>query len=116
MISTERVMNFDNLVFKSKEVFSDWEYLICENDGYYSQDFQSIVFDYNGYEVYIGFTLTIRGDYWYTPATYMSPEEGEVTIEEVDVDIDYLSIDDNELEFDREVAKTLSELVKKYID
>lgn len=115
MISTERVMNFDNLVFKSKEVFSDWEYLICENDGSYSQDLQYMTFDYNGSEVCVGFTLSIRGNYWYSPATYMSPEEGDVRITDVEVDVDYLSIDDNELSFDKEVAKTLEKVVKKYI-
>ena len=46
MISTEHVIDFDNLVLTSKEVFEDWEYLIVENDGSYSEEDQYLYFDF----------------------------------------------------------------------
>jgi len=115
MISTEHVIDFDNLVLTDKDVFDDWEYLICENDGSYSQDLQALYFDYKGIEVVIGFELTIRGWYWYQPATYMEPEDGETHITDVEINVDYLSIQDEEVTIDKDLKKTLLEVVKKYV-
>ena len=50
MISTEHVIDFDNLVLTSKEVFDDYEYLIVEHDGYYSEEDQYLYFDFKGIE------------------------------------------------------------------
>lgn len=115
MISTEHVIDFDNLVLTSKEVFDDWEYLIVENDGYYSEDFQYLNFDFKGIEVCIGFELTIRGTHWYIPESYMEPADGEVNITDVEIDVNFLMIDDNELAVDKDLKKTLTEVVKKYV-
>jgi len=115
MISTEHVIDFDNLVLTDKDVFDDWEYLICEHDGSYSQDLQSLYFDYKGLEVVIGFELTIRGWSWYKPASYMEPEDGETKITDVDICVDFLSIGDNEVSVDKDLRKTLTEVVKKYV-
>lgn len=116
MISTEHVIYFDNLVLKSKEVFNEWEYLIVEHDGSYSEDDQFLYFDFKGIEVCIGFRLTIKGWYWYQPPSYMEPEEGETHITDVDIDINYLSIADEELVIDKDLKKTLSDVVKKYVN
>lgn len=115
MIPTKKLIDFDNLVLRSKEVFDDWDYYICEYDGYYSQDAQVLTFDCGGVEVMIDFTLTIRGWSWYQPATYMEPEDGEVHITDVEIDIDYLYIDEDEVELTKELKKTLESLVKKNI-
>jgi hypothetical protein len=115
MISTEHVIDFDNLVLTSKEVFDDYEYLIVEHDGCYSEEDQYLYFDFKGIEVCIGFELTIRGWHWYRPSTYMEPEEGECHITDVDVDVNYLLVADEEVVFDKELKKTLSEVVKKYV-
>jgi hypothetical protein len=116
MISTEHVIDFNNLVLTDKDVFDEWEYLICEHDGYYSQDDQLLYFDFKGIEVLIGFELTIKGDSWYRPATYMEPEEGEVNITDVDIDVNYLSVADMEVTIDKDLKKTLEMVVKKYVD
>jgi hypothetical protein len=115
MTSTEHVIDFDNLVLTSKEVFDEWEYLICENDGYYSQDLQALYFNYKGLEVVIGFELTIRGWSWYKPASYMEPEDGETHITDVEIDVDFFSIEDEEVTIDKELKNTLTEVVKKYV-
>jgi hypothetical protein len=116
MISTEHVIDFDNLVLTDKDVFDDWEYLICEHDGSYSQDSQYLYFDYKGLEVVIGFELTIRGWSWYKPSSYMEPEDGETEITDVDIDVDYLSIECEEIVPDKDLKKTLTEVVKKYVN
>jgi len=115
MISTEHVIDFDNLVLTDKDVFGDWENLICEHDGYYNQDSQALYFDYKGLEVVIGFELTIRGWYWYKPASYMEPEDGEIKITDVNIYVNFLSIGDNEFSVDKDLRKTLTEVVEKYV-
>ena len=115
MTSTEHVIDFDNLVLTSKEVFSDWDYLITENDGDYSEDSQCLYFDFKGIEVCIGFELTIKGSHWYRSATYMEPEEGEVKITDIDIDVNYLSVADEEIVTDKDLKKTLTDVVKKYV-
>ena len=116
MNSTEHVIDFDKLVLTSKDVFDDYDYLICENDGYYSENDQYLYFDFKGIEVIIGFDLAIRGWSWYQPASYMEPEDGEVHITDIEVDVNYLSISDEELTIDKELKKTLELVVKKYVD
>ena len=116
MIQTKKLIDFDNLVLKSKEVFDDWEYYICENDGYYSEDTQSLIFDSNGIEILIDFTLSIGGSFWYQPSTYMEPEDGETHITDVDIDVNYLLVADEEVTIDKDLKKTLSDVVKKYLD
>jgi len=115
MTSTEHVIDFNDLVLTDKDVFGDWEYLICENDGCFSQDSQALYFDYKGLEVVIQFELTIRGNFWYTPASYMEPEDGETNITDVEIDVNYLSIESEEIIPDKALKKTLSEVVKKYV-
>ena len=60
-MTTEHVIDFDNLVLTSKEVFEDWEDLIVENEGHYTAQDQYLCFTYKGSEVMIGFTLSISG-------------------------------------------------------
>jgi hypothetical protein len=116
MISTEHVIDFDNLVLTDSDVFGDWESLIDENDGYYSQDSQTLFFDFKGIEVIIGFDLAIRGSSWYTPASYMQPAEGETEITDIDIDVNYLWIGDDEVLIDNDLKKTLTGVVKKYVN
>jgi hypothetical protein len=115
MTSTYSI-DFSKLTLKDKEVVGDWEYLICENEGQYSQDMQLVIFDYNGIEVSISFTLSLRGWYRYTPATYWEPSDGEVHITDVDFDIENVYIDDYEVELSKEVVKVLESVLKKHIE
>jgi hypothetical protein len=116
MISTEHVIDFDNLVLTDKDVFGDWEDLICEYDGYYSQESQTLFFDFKDIEVIIGFDLAISGTHWYQPASYMQPEEGETEITDINIDVNYLWIGDDEVKIDSDLKKTLTAVVKKYVN
>jgi hypothetical protein len=115
MISTEHVIDFDNLVLTSKQVFDEWEYLIVEHDGHYSEEDQYLIFGFKGIEVCIGFELTIKGWHWYRPSSYMEPEDGETHITDVDIDVNYLLVADEEVVVDKDLKKTLTEVVKKYV-
>ena len=66
-------------------------------------------------DVVIGFELTIRGWSWYKPASYMEPEDGETHITDVEIDVDFFSIEDEEVTIDKDLKKTLLEVVKKYV-
>ena len=109
------LINMENLLLKSKDVVSDWENLICEGDGYYNDEFQSLTFDNNGVEIFIGFEITIRGNHWYKPASYMEPEDGEVNITDVDINVNAFMIDDSDVEFDIDMKKILTNIVKNQL-
>jgi hypothetical protein len=46
----------------------------------------------------------------------MEPEDGETEITDVDIDVDYLSIECEEIVPDKDLKKTLTEVVKKYVN
>ncbi len=115
MTSTYSI-DFSKLTLKDKEVVGDWEYLICENDGSFSEQGQMVTFDFNGIEITVYFNLSLRGWYTYTPATYLQPEEGEVHITDVDFDIEDVYIDDYEVELSKELKKVLESVLKKHIE
>jgi len=115
MISTEHVIDFDNLVLTDKEVFGEWKYLISENDGFYSEKDQYLHFEFKGIKFIIGFDLSISGYSWYKPSTYTEEADGETKITDVDIDVNYLSVDDEEIVTDKDLSETLTEVVKKYV-
>ena len=110
------MIDFNNLIYKSSEIVEDWEDLIYENEGSFSSDSQILTLDMNGVEVVIDFTLSVVGDYWYTPATYLQPEEGETTITRIDVDIENVYLDDCEVILDKNLKINFEILVKKYLN
>lgn len=109
-------IDFNNLKVKEKDVVREWEGLICENDGSFSEGGQMVVFDHCGVEVTVYFKLSLRGWYTYTPATYYQPEEGEVNITDVDFDVEEVYIDDYEVELTKELVKVLEGSLKKHIE
>ena len=46
----------------------------------------------------------------------MEPEDGETHITDVDIDVNYLLVADEEVTIDKDLKKTLSDVVKKYLD
>jgi hypothetical protein len=115
MTSTYSI-DFSKLTLKNKEVVGDWEYLICENEGSFSEGGQMITFDFNGIEITVYFNLSLRGWYTYTPATYMEPEDGEVKITDIDFDIEEVYIDDYKVNLSKELIKTLEIVLKNKIE
>ncbi len=107
--------NLDGLKLVDKDVFSEWELKICENDGSYSSDFQSITFDYLGHEVFVGFSLSIKGYYTYIPESYLQPAEGDTYITSVDVDVDSLMVDGDDVPFNN-IRFDLEKMVQKILE
>jgi hypothetical protein len=108
-------IDFSELTLKHKEVVGDWEYLICENEGNFSEDGQMVIFDFKGIEISVYFNLSLRGWWTYTPATYWEPEDGEVRITDVDFDIEEVYIDDYQVNLTNGLIKILQEILKKSI-
>jgi hypothetical protein len=46
----------------------------------------------------------------------MEPEDGETHITDVDIDVNYLMVADEEVVFDKVLKKTLTDVVKKYVN
>lgn len=115
MASTYSI-DFSKLTLKNKEVVGDWEYLICENEGSFSEGGQMVTFDFNGIEITVYFNLSLRGWWTYTPATYMEPEDGEVKITDIDFDIEEVYIDDYKVNLSKELIKTLESVLKNNIE
>ena len=114
--NSKYVLNLNDLVIKEKEVVSDWEELICEDeDEYFTRDDQYILFDMNGIEVSVNFELTVRGRVYSDPGDYWTPPSCDVDIVSVEVDVSDLFIDDYDVLLDRELTKTMESLVKKYL-
>lgn len=102
------------LIIVDREVFADWENLIVENDGDYSQSEQWINFKFGPHTIDISFNLRIIGHHWYVPESYLQPSEGEVHITDVDVTISDFTIDDEKID-NREVIQHMEESISKLL-
>ena len=107
--------SLNNIKIIDKCVFGDWEYLIYENDGVYSESDQMLSFELNGVEVTVYFRLTIRGWWTYTPETYYQPAEGETHITDVEFDIENVFINDEEVKVSKELNSCLEALLKNNV-
>ena len=102
------------LTIVEKEVFGDWENLIVENDGDYSQSEQWINFQLGDYSIDVTFRLRITGDFYYLPESYLQPSEGEVNILSVEVLIEDFTINSEKItnrEVISDMEKSISELL-----
>ncbi len=114
--NSQYTLNLNDLIIKEKEVVSDWEELICEDeDEYFTRDDQYILFDMNGIEVSICFGLTVRGRVTSDPGDYWTPPSCEVDILDVDVDVTDFYVDDIDVKLDKDLTRKLESLVKKYL-
>ena len=110
-ISTYSI-NLKNLKLKDKDVFDDWENLICENEGSFTSDGQYMTFDCDGIEICVDFELSVCGKVYHDGGDYWTPPYTEVDVTEVDVTIQNLYVDDWEVELTREMKKDLEKAVK----
>lgn len=110
------VLNLNDLVIKDKEIVTDWEELICEDeDECFTRDDQYILFDMNGIEVCVNFELTVRGRVTSDAGDYWTPPSCDVDIVDVDIYLTGFSIDDYDVVLDRELSKKIESIVKKYL-
>lgn len=108
-------LDLNNLVFKSKEVIGDWEYLICENEGSFTEGCQSVTFDCDGNELVVCFELSVSGRLYEYAGDYWTPSSSEVDITDVDVDITDIYFNDNKLILNKELNRFLMDKVKSVL-
>lgn len=109
---TTYTINPKNLKLKHKEVFDDWDNLICEHEGSFTSDCQYMAFDCDGIEVVVDFELSICGSVHYDRGDYWTPPSSEVEVSSVDITITSLYIDEWEVELNSGLKKTLEKVVK----
>ncbi len=105
-------INPKNLKLKYKEVFDDWDNLICEHEGSFASDCQYMTFDCDGIEVVVDFELCIGGSVYHEKGDYWNPSYTDVEVTSVDVTITSLHIDEWEVELNSELIKSLEKVVK----
>jgi hypothetical protein len=95
-------LNFDNLKTSESIDKSDWDSLLCENEGYFTADYD-LMFNVDGLEVYIDFTVSVRGYVSYDPGDYWTPPYSETEINDIDIEINNVVIDEYDLELNKEL-------------
>lgn len=105
-------LNLDNLKLKNKEVFQDWEDLICEHEGSFASDGQYMTFDCDGLEICVDFELSIFGSVHHDRGDYWTPPYTEVEITDLDININSLLVDDWDVEITDEMYKKLEKVIK----
>lgn len=103
----------DNVNYK--EVEEDWDSLICENEGSFSREDQSISFDVNGSELVVWFELNVIGRVDYDPGDYWTPSYTDVDITDVGVYISNVYLNDYDLPLDKEIIILLENKIQKMI-
>ena len=109
-------IDFENLnKVNYKDVESDWDNLICENEGSFNREDQVISFDVNGNELVVCFELNVSGRVDYDPGDYWTPSYTDVDITDVDVYISNVYLNDNDLPLDKEDTRLLENKIQKMI-
>lgn len=94
---------------------SDWDELICENEGRFVKEDEFIMFDMNGLELVVTFDLDVSGRIDYDPGDYYTPPYTDVDITDEDIDIKQITLDEYDVELDKELKIIFSELIQKNI-
>ena len=92
---------------------SDWEELICENEGSFSKDEEYMIFDSNGIEIVVNYELSVSGRVDYDPGDYYTPPYSDFDITYEDIFISSVTIDGYELELSKETKSLFEKEVKK---
>lgn len=89
-----------------------WDDMIM-NGGSFVKDNQYMTFDNNGSEVTVGFELSVIGTHTYDPGDYDTPPYSDCDISDVNILIDYLTIDDESIDTNKETNDVLVNLINK---
>ncbi len=89
-----------------------WVEIIME-DGSFSRDCQYMTFDYNGIEISVSFELSVSGNYSYDPGDYWTPPCDDCDITEIQIEVNSLTIDEEEVEINLETIEVLRKVINK---
>ena len=91
---------------------NDWVDLICENEGDFSREGEFMSFDMNGVELVIFYDLQVSGRIDYDPGDYYTPPYSDVEITYESIDVTEVTLDEYDIELDKELKKMFVEVVK----
>jgi len=94
---------------------SEWENLICENEGEFSREGEYMAFDMNGLELVITYDLNVSGRVDYDPGDYYNPPYTDVDITSEDIDIIDATLDGYDIELTKDLMKLFLDVVKKHL-
>lgn len=95
---------------------SMWEELVFENEGSFSQDEQSMIFECGDNEVAINFNYCVDAHIDEDRGDYYTPSSTEAVIDDVDVTIESVYINDVETNVDSETFAFFTRLVKRELN
>jgi hypothetical protein len=108
-------LNFDNLKTTGSIDTSDWDSLLCENEGCFDADYD-LTLDIDGLEVYIDFTVSVDGYVSYDPGDYWTPPCSETEINNIDIEINNVVVDEYDLELTKELKVLFADKLNSLID
>lgn len=109
-------MTTQNLKFIDGDFIDSQSFeLILENDGSFTEELQSIVFDFDGKEIAVNYTLFVEGhinnvkeDYEYQGGSYP-------ILDSIDITINQIFIDEVETNVDAIIFILLENEIRKYV-
>ena len=104
-------LDLNNLTVKETEVEGDLGELLLENDGYAECEDQYIIFDCDGNEMCVNFTLEASGTIDHCPGDYWTPPSTDVDVKDVDVYITDVYFNDNDLTLPKEITSLLEKKI-----
>ncbi len=110
-------MKIDNLKFVEGDYTKsdDFSDLIYDNDGSHTLNDESMYFEIDGVEVLVKYSLYLEGRILEESGDWYTPSSTEITVDEVDVDINSVLIDDTEINLNKEDYKRLTKLIEKFL-
>jgi hypothetical protein len=115
-LTNNRVIDFENIKDVNYiDIVSGLEEMLCENNGSFSVEDQSVSFDVDGDELIVLFELNVNGNIDYDPGDYWTAPFTDVNITDIDVCITRVCLDDCELSLDKETIVLLEGKIKNLV-
>ena len=113
-ISTYSI-DFNNLKTSESIDQSDWDSLLCDNDGSFTTE-HDLMFNIDGLEVWVNFSVSVGGRVIYDRGDYWTPPSSDTYIDYVDIDIISVTIDEYEVELDKELRSIFESKINNLIN
>lgn len=110
-------MKIDNLIFVDGEYTKsdDFNDIIYDNEGSYTSNDEVMYFDMGGKEISVKYSLYLEGRVYEETGDWYTPGSTEISIDEVDIDINSVLVDNTEIDLNNEDYKRFSKLIEKFL-
>lgn len=111
-------INFNNIKLIDGQFVNSsiWAELTFENEGSFSQDEQSMIFECDGNEVIVNFSYFVDSHINEDSGDYYTPSTIEANIDRVDVNIESVYINEVETNIDSETFNLLTKHVERELN